>query len=85
MSFPKGPVEMLGHPYFTFLAAETDGGWCTQLCLTFCDPWTIAHQTSLSTEFSRQKYWSGLPFPPPGDLPDPGTEPASPALQEDSL
>ena len=44
----------------------------------------IAHQTPLSTEFSRQKYWSGLPFPPPGDLPDPGTEPASPALQVDS-
>ena len=39
---------------------------------------TVAHQAPLSTGFSRQEYWSGLPFPPPGDLPDPGIEPASP-------
>ena len=45
----------------------------------------IAHQVSLSMGFSRQEYWSGLPFPSPGDLPDPGTEPRSPALQADSL
>ena len=45
-----------------------------QLCLTLCDPWTIACQTPLSMEFSRQEYWSGLPCPPPGDLPDPGIE-----------
>ena len=44
----------------------------------FATPWTVAHQTSLSMEFSRQEYWSGLPFLSPGDLPDPGTEPASP-------
>ena len=37
-------------------------------------PWTVAHQAPLSLEFSRQEYWSGLPFPPPGDLPDPGIE-----------
>ena len=42
--------------------------------------WTVAHQAPLSMEFSRQEYYSGLPFPPPGDLPDPGTEPDSPAL-----
>ena len=48
-------------------------------------PWTIAHQTPLSMAFSRQEYWSGLPFPSPGDLPDPGIEPTSPALQADSL
>ena len=41
-------------------------------------PWTIAHQTLLSTEFSRLEYWNGLPFPPPGDVPDPGMEPTSP-------
>ena len=40
-------------------------------------PWTIACQAPLSVGFSRQEYWSGLPFPPPGDLPDPGKEPAS--------
>ena len=39
--------------------------------------WTVAHQAPLSMKFSRQEYWSGLPFPPPGDLPDPGIEPAS--------
>ena len=45
----------------------------------------VAHQSPLSMEFSRQEYWSGLPFPTPGDLPDPGIEPGSPALQADSL
>ena len=42
-------------------------------------PWAVAHQASLSMGSSRQEYWSGLPFPPPGDLPDPGIQPASPA------
>ena len=51
----------------------------------FVTPWTVAHQALLSMEFSRQEHWSGTPFPPPGDLPDPGTEPESPALQVDSL
>jgi len=48
-------------------------------------PWTVAYQASLSMGFSRQEYWSGLPFPSPGDLPDPGIEPRSPALQADVL
>ena len=47
-------------------------------------PWTVAHQVPLSMEFSRQEYWSGLPCPP-GDLPNPGIEPGSPAVQADSL
>ena len=51
----------------------------------FATPWTVAHQTPPSTEFSRQEYWSGLPFPFPGDLPNSGTEPGSPALQADAL
>ena len=49
----------------------------------FATPWTVAYQDSLSMGFSRQEYWSGLPFPSPGDLPDPGIEPeslVSPAL-----
>ena len=46
---------------------------------------TVACQAPLSTEFSRQEYWSGLPFPSPGDLPDPGIKSRSPALQADSL
>ena len=47
--------------------------------------WTVAHQASLSMGFSRQEYWTGLTFPPSGDLADPGIELGSPALQEDSL
>ena len=60
----------------------------SQLCLSLCDPWTVALQASLSMGFSRQEYSSGLPFPSPGDLPDPGIESASPAslaLQTSSL
>ena len=49
--------------------------WVTKSCPTPAIPWTVAHQASLSMEFSRQEYWSGLPFPSPGDLPDPGIEP----------
>ena len=58
---------------------------CVQLFVT---SWTVARQAPLSMGFSRQESWSGLPSPLPGDLPDPGIEPvspASPALQEDSL
>ena len=51
----------------------------------FVIPWTAAYQAPLSMEFSRQEYWSGLPFPSPGDLPDPGIEPGSPASQADAL
>ena len=51
----------------------------------FATPWTIAHQAPPSMGFSRQEYWSGLPFPSPGDLPDPGIKPRSPALQADTL
>ena len=46
----------------------------------FVTPWTVACQAPLSMEFSRQEYWSGLPFPSPGDLSDPGIKPMSPAL-----
>ena len=51
----------------------------------FATLWAVAHQAPLSTGFPRQEYWSGLPFPPPGDLPDSGVEPRSPTLQADSL
>ena len=57
----------------------------TKSCLTLAIPWTVVHQASLSMGFSRQECWSGLPFPSPGDLPDPGIEPGSPALQADAL
>ena len=51
----------------------------------FVTPWTVAHQAPLSMGFSRQEYWSGLPFPSPGDLPDPGIKPRSPTLQADAV
>ena len=51
----------------------------------FATPWTVAYQAPPSMGFSRQEYWSGLPFPSPGDLPDPGIKPGSPALQADAL
>ena len=50
----------------------------------FATPWTVAYQVQTSMGFSRQEYWSGLPFPSPGDLPDPGIEPRSPFKQADS-
>ena len=58
-----------------------------QSCLTLCDPMdcSLPGSSPLSMEFSKQEYWSGLPCPPPGDLPNPGIGPRSPALQEDSL
>ena len=52
----------------------------TKSCLTLVTPWTVANQAPLSIQFPRQEYWSGLPFPSPGDLPDPGGKPASPAM-----
>ena len=69
---------------------EVDG-WVSE-CSVFSDslwpPRTVIHEAPLSMGFSQQESWSGLPFPPPGDLPDPGIKPmppASPALQADSL
>ena len=51
----------------------------------FATPWTVAYQAPLYMGFSRQECWSGLPFPSPGDLPDPGIKPWSPALRADAL
>ena len=53
------------------------GGLVTKSCLTLATPWTVAHQAPLSTEFSKQEYWSGLPFQFPRDFPDLGIEPRS--------
>ena len=61
------------------------GGLVGKSCLTLKTPWTVAFQVPVSMGFSRQEYWSGLPFPSPGDLPDTGIEPGSPAWQADSL
>ena len=58
---------------------------CFSRVRLFATLWIIACQAPLSMEFSKQEYWNGLPFPSPGDLPDPGIEPGSPALQAGSL
>ena len=55
-----------------------DGGLVFKSCLALATPWTVAHQALLSMGFPRQEYWSGLPFPSPGDLPDLEIRPASP-------
>ena len=58
--------------------------WLSHVRL-FVTPWTVAHQAPPSMGFSRQEYWSGLPFPSPGNLTNPGIEPSFPALQADAL
>ena len=60
-------------------------GEVAQSCPTLETPWTVAYQASPSMGFSKQEYSSGLPLPSPGDLPDPGIEPRSPALEADAL
>ena len=61
------------------------GNICLGGCCLGAKSWTAAHQAPLSMGFSRQAYWNGLLFPPPGNLPDPGIKVVSPALQADSL
>ena len=61
------------------------GGLVSKSCTTLAIPWTVACQAPLSVGFSRQEHWSGLLFPSPGDLPDPGTESRSSSLQADSV
>jgi len=76
------------HYYFLSESGNRVGGLVTKLCPTLATPWTVAHQAPPSMGFSRQESWSGLPFPPPGDLPNPETEPRSlesDPLQADSL
>ena len=65
------------------LSSDESESEVAQLCLTLCDPMACnLHQAPPSMEFSRQEYWSGLPFPSPGDLPDSGIEPMSSTLQQ---
>ena len=73
--------------YFTDRWGKTWGErkWSRSVVSDCLCPWTVVYQASLSMGFSRQEYWSGLPFPSPGELPDPGIEPRSPALQTDAL
>ena len=64
---------------------KKENKWSRLVVSDSATPWTVAHQGPLSMGFSRQEYWSGLPFLSPEDLPDPGIEPRSPTLQADSL
>ena len=76
-------------PIKAWRGGEFGGEWGEMKSLScvqfFVTPWTVAHQAPLSMVFFRQGYWSGLPFPSPGDLPDPEIKPGSPALQADAL
>ena len=82
------PVKIrifLSHKKVAFSLSLNSGGLVAKSCLTLVTPWTIACQAPLSMGFFRQEYQSGLPFPSPGDLHNPGIEPGSSALQADSL
>ena len=91
---PMTPQLLVPHPYFhnsrcswvfLYFLEHAQPLGCVRLFVT---PWTVACQAPLSVGLPRQKYWSGLPVPPPGDFPDPGIKPLSPmspALQADSL
>ena len=79
------PVVMYGCESWTIKKDAGGEGLVAKSCLTLVTPWTGACQARLSMGFSRQEYWRGLPFPSPGDIPDPGIEPRSPALQAESL
>ena len=81
----NGPDWGVGKPT-AFPARGLRSGWLVlvvQSCWPLATPWIAACQASLFLGFSRQEHWSGLPFPSPGGLPDPGIEPVSPALQAD--
>ena len=83
ISFALFSLTFLGRQsYFFFFFSEVKVLSRVRL---FATPWSIAHQAPLSMGFSRQEYWSGLPFPSPGNLPNSGIEPRSPALQADAL
>ena len=75
-------ITMKGH---IFQKKKLYAAKSLQLCPTFATLWTLARQAPLSMGFSRQEYWSGLPFPTPEELPDPGIERRSPTLHVDAL
>ena len=87
----KTRKDYIKYPIKSTFSTESDylskNKWSevTQSVWLFVTPRTVAHQSPQSMGFSRQEYWSGLPFPSPGDPPNPGTEPRSPALQADAL
>ena len=85
VTFSKVSLNLETKTYFGINKAMNWKYWLLSCIWLFANPWTVAHQAPLSMEFSWEEYWNGLPFPSPGNLPNPGTEPGSPALQADSL
>ena len=81
---PREPSSQCFVLLTSFQPLVVVGGLVAKSCLTLVIPWTVARQAPLSLGFSRREYWSGLPFPSPEDLPHPGIEPGSPAVQADS-
>ena len=79
---PRQHIKKQTHHFANKSESESE---VAQSCPTLCDPWTVAHQAPPSMGFYRQEYWSGVPLPSPGDLPDPGIKPRSPTLQADAL
>ena len=79
-----GSIELNRVKTESYNSLGSSGGLVSKSCPTLATPWIVARQAPLSMAFSRHEYWSGLPFPSPGDLPTPGIEPRSPALQADS-
>ena len=82
MTTTKKLSECSLHPMHSEQRMAVGGGVLGESCTTLATPWTVAHQTPLFVAFPRQEYSSGLPFPSPGDLPNPGIELVSPAFQE---
>ena len=80
-----GSIELNRVKIESYNSLGSGGGLVAKSCPTLATPWIVACQAPLSMVFSRQEYWSGLPYPSPGDPPVPGIEPRSPALQADSL
>ena len=78
-------MKQIGRLELTILYTGGRGGIVTKSCQTLVTPWTVACRAPLSVGFSRQEYWSGLPFPSPGDLRSPGIAPSFPAMQADFL
>ena len=83
MSQDKEVLVLLRNLFVHYM--EQTGSLSLSRIRLFVALWTVAHQAPPSIGFSRQEYWNGLPFPSPGDLPNPGIKPTSPTLQADSL
>ena len=87
--FVRYLIDIPFPPIFSFkisiISLCGGSGLVTKSCPTLAAPWTAACQAPLCMGFSRQEYWSGLPFPSPGDIPEPCIKPGSAALQADSL